>query len=231
MVLFLRHCSPVPRLLYAPHRPPFSNLAIQPRPALFSPRTILGPLSFQSLTNCPPFATHWETLSFQSITNCKLCNSLVFKFVQNARWVGRSRGSTPASIYLFYFQSVAHSFALFCTHAKLNSFLFKRLRTLCQKHPGGGILFSEAPWRRGKHATTFFLPPVMTSRITSHRHPSHCAGRRTVPQWPARLGTNGPLLFWAPCRGPNDGKQARPLRCLREESGQGVRQVLDAVPG
>jgi hypothetical protein len=27
---------------------------------------------------------------------------------------------------------------LFCTHKKLNSFLFKQFRTLCAKHPGGG---------------------------------------------------------------------------------------------
>ncbi len=36
------------------------------------------------------------------------------------------------------FQILAHSFALFCTPQKRKSFLFKRLRTLCAKHPGGG---------------------------------------------------------------------------------------------
>src|SRR6267378_8115549 len=35
--------------------------------------------------------------------------------------------------YLLYFQSRAHSFALFCTPQKLNSFIFKRFRTLRQK--------------------------------------------------------------------------------------------------
>src|SRR5229473_1027572 len=33
-------------------------------------------------------------------------------------------------------QSVSHFFTLFCTHQKFNSFLFKRFRTLCKKHPG-----------------------------------------------------------------------------------------------
>src|SRR5260370_417163 len=31
-----------------------------------------------------------------------------------------------------------NSYALFCTHANLNSFIFKRFRTLCTKHPGVG---------------------------------------------------------------------------------------------
>src|SRR6267378_2354005 len=42
--------------------------------------------------------------------------------------------------YLLYFQSRAHSFALFCTPQKLNSFIFKRFRTLLQKtQPPGGV--------------------------------------------------------------------------------------------
>jgi hypothetical protein len=33
----------------------------------------------------------------------------------------------------------SHSSALFCTYKKLNSFLFMRFRTLCQKTPGWGV--------------------------------------------------------------------------------------------
>src|SRR5713226_3834642 len=40
--------------------------------------------------------------------------------------------------YSLSFHILAHSFAHFCTRAKLNSFLFMRFRTLCQKHPGVG---------------------------------------------------------------------------------------------
>ena len=40
--------------------------------------------------------------------------------------------------YPFFFHTLAHSFALFCTHAKLNSFLFLRFRTLREKLPGVG---------------------------------------------------------------------------------------------
>jgi hypothetical protein len=32
----------------------------------------------------------------------------------------------------------SHSYTLFCIFPKLNSFLFKRFRTLCEKHPGWG---------------------------------------------------------------------------------------------
>jgi hypothetical protein len=34
--------------------------------------------------------------------------------------------------------TLAHSFALFCTQQELNSFLFRRFRTLCSKYPGVG---------------------------------------------------------------------------------------------
>src|SRR5260370_30453965 len=33
----------------------------------------------------------------------------------------------------------SHSCALFCTHAKFNSFLFNRFHTLYPKHPGEGV--------------------------------------------------------------------------------------------
>ncbi len=36
------------------------------------------------------------------------------------------------------FHTLAHSFAHFCTHQKLNSFIFNRFRTLCEKHGGWG---------------------------------------------------------------------------------------------
>jgi hypothetical protein len=40
--------------------------------------------------------------------------------------------------HLFSFQSVPHSFALFCTHAKRNSFPSKQFQTPCEKHPRWG---------------------------------------------------------------------------------------------
>ncbi len=45
--------------------------------------------------------------------------------------------NVPTIFHLSTFFS--HSCALFCTHKKLNSFVFKRFRTLCQKPPGVGV--------------------------------------------------------------------------------------------
>src|SRR5260370_29316718 len=42
-------------------------------------------------------------------------------------------------IYPLCFHILAHSSALFCTQQKLNSFHFKRFRTLCQKPPALGV--------------------------------------------------------------------------------------------
>jgi len=36
------------------------------------------------------------------------------------------------------FPLFSYSYALFCTHQNHNSFVFKRFRTLCAKHPGVG---------------------------------------------------------------------------------------------
>src|SRR5467141_73719 len=41
-----------------------------------------------------------------------------------------------AEMQLSCFQSIVHSFAQFCRHAELNSFLFNQFRTLLQKHRG-----------------------------------------------------------------------------------------------
>ena len=60
-------------------------------------------------------------------------------------------------IYPLFFHNLAHSFALFCIHQNLNSFVFKRFRTLRQKTPGVGEggrrsqswnLRSRAKWRK-----------------------------------------------------------------------------------
>src|SRR5882762_10062172 len=48
-----------------------------------------------------------------------------------------------AEMQLSCFQSIVHSFARFCRHAELNSFLFNQFRTLLQKHPGGGHVLKE----------------------------------------------------------------------------------------
>src|SRR5260370_37826172 len=46
--------------------------------------------------------------------------------------------SHDVQTYPLCIQIVAHSFALFCTHKNMNSFIFKRFRTLWPKHRGVG---------------------------------------------------------------------------------------------
>src|SRR5229473_6711088 len=48
--------------------------------------------------------------------------------------------TTHLKFFLFTFlRTLLHIFAFFCTHQKLNSLVFNRFRTLCTKHPGGGV--------------------------------------------------------------------------------------------
>jgi hypothetical protein len=89
-------------------------------------------------------------LSFHALTNCPFCKPFVLIFIHVMG------GCTPPAWfcpllsrplhryslfpipYPLSFQTLAHSFALFCAQAKLKSFLFMPFRTLCEKHPGGG---------------------------------------------------------------------------------------------
>jgi hypothetical protein len=45
---------------------------------------------------------------------------------------------------------LSYSCTLFCTHQNHNSFVFKRFRTLCTKHPGGGGRYSGVETEIGK---------------------------------------------------------------------------------
>src|SRR5216683_1969190 len=57
--------------------------------------------------------------------------------------LSRAKPRDPLSFYI-----LAHSFALFCARAKLNSFVFRRFRTLCKKNTpgvGGGVSYFSRP--------------------------------------------------------------------------------------
>src|SRR6266478_7565600 len=97
--------------------------------------------------------------------------------------------------YPLPFHILAHSFALFCTRQRLNSFVFNRFRTLCQEQPGVGYacrIFNPLRARSStSHATrarghevcpsslsafncrlsTSFASLVRGSRNTSHESP------------------------------------------------------------
>src|ERR1700687_4929344 len=70
-------------------------------------------------------------------------------------------------IYVLLFHTLAHSFAVFCTPRKLNSFLFNRFRTLCQNTRGGG---TSCPSTRIKMKPQTANPVVQSARC-SHRDP------------------------------------------------------------
>src|SRR6267378_2338668 len=105
--------------------------------ALSSPTLSVQPLWFQPLTHYTPQ---------RPLLNPFAINPLRTLFISTEGGYPQWRcphDSDPLEClshvpYLLYFQSRAHSFALFCTPQKLNPFIFKRFRTLCQKHPGWG---------------------------------------------------------------------------------------------
>src|SRR6266478_6101109 len=80
-------------------------------------------------------------------TKCSYKSFRMRTYKKHRGWGGRS--SHPGAHHsplitrhytqVLSFHALAHSFALFCTHQKLNSFVFKRFRTLCEKHPGVGV--------------------------------------------------------------------------------------------
>jgi hypothetical protein len=75
--------------------------------------------------------------------------------------------------YPLSFHALAHSFALFCIPQKLNSFIFKRFRTLCKKTGGWGISairkFLRCSWKFNLVKVGNSLrSTTRQSRITSH---------------------------------------------------------------
>ena len=88
----------------------------------------------------------------------------------------------------FIFQSRAHSFALFCAPQKLNSFIFKRFRTLRQKTqpPGWGRRTSDS----GKYGTSF-CRYILTSLHPCFlfRAETASARRADYRRWPRVPGT------------------------------------------
>jgi hypothetical protein len=84
----------------------------------------------------------------QQLTKCSSRNSFILKTIHfdGGVWgtlpisnVSTFKRSNDSSIYPLSFHTLAHSFALFCTPQKLNSFIFKRFRTLRQKTQPPGV--------------------------------------------------------------------------------------------
>src|SRR6267143_2468584 len=106
---------------------------------------------FPSSNLCAVRLPHYPPKSFplNSFTDPHPLNRVASIFYKNVGGRGRNlRLSIPFHLspmtYPLSFPILAHSFALFCTHQKLNSLVFNRLRTLCTKTAGGGGVKSHS---------------------------------------------------------------------------------------
>src|SRR5207247_1224397 len=71
------------------------------------------------------------------------------------------------------FQTIPHSFALFCTYQKPNPFVFMQFRTLCEKHRG-----CVPPLHCSLETAS---PRMPLSRVILQPRPSpHCPGKRAT---------------------------------------------------
>src|SRR6267143_4501531 len=142
---------------------------------------------------CPPLpATSHVTkfpvvhpLSIQQVTKCFSRNFFVLKTIHFDGGCIPLCGAaphdrhpldclSPFSIpYPLCIHILPHSFALFCTHQKLNSFLFKRFRTPRQKTARGGVplrFFSRTKMNR----TRPNYSSIGRTRCRLHRQPTSC---------------------------------------------------------
>src|SRR5882672_7406843 len=98
---------------------------------------------------------------------------------------------------------ISHSSALFCIHQKLNSFLFKRFRTLLQKHPGVGHLFAasltshETLLRKNRlcKSPVFSLLPTLPSSVSRKPFACHSYENCRVCTNNSHSGTRGLWVF------------------------------------
>src|SRR3981189_2063000 len=116
--------------------------------SLFNSQSKVPTVSRSPVTKSPVV----HPLSVQLLTKSYSRNSFVLKMIHfdgggvyTLRLFLPTFLGTPLHIFAFSrnqlssFQSIVHSFAQFCRHAELNSFLFNQFRTLLQKHPGVGM--------------------------------------------------------------------------------------------
>src|SRR6266852_1437810 len=101
---------------------PCSHFHFGSHPSLISEKII----SFFSYTYVEPIL---QPLCFQ-IHECNGGCGVNFCFATHC--------PLPTANYPLWFHTLAHSLALFCTPQKLNSFIFKRFRTLRQKTQPAG---------------------------------------------------------------------------------------------
>src|SRR5712664_162013 len=128
-----------------------------------------------------------------SLTNCDARNSFIIRFYENCRVSLPKVLSLSATLFPVQpicFQAIAHSFALFCTREKLNSFLFRRFRTLSQKHRGWRTPFFQFSVTESYNCgfPTQRRDRFHVGRLCIHRHRSlDQVNRDHYPEFPLPL--------------------------------------------
>ena len=165
--------------------------------------------------NSPPRHTNLiRTFSFHALTWNPFCNPfvLIFIHVMGGMYTPLALPAIPSSLspspYPLSFHTLPHSFALFCTHAKLNSLVFNRFRTLCTKHPGVG--YTAGSRRRMSRAIHLFHQSPITSHQSRFYPNRYLSGRSAsnVLLEPAGLPAklfSGPSSVVSDCVGGCDG--------------------------
>ena len=98
----------------------------------FAPLTSLPATFMDFSASCCKHKTYGRAKPFRCNTYKKPGVGGALASLGRLARVGREESLSYSSSFL------SHSCALFCTHQKLNSFVFKRFRTLCAKQPGVG---------------------------------------------------------------------------------------------
>jgi len=167
----------------------------------------LTPLE-SALTSHPQLVENTATLSLveYALTNLSPATSLESALTKTPGVGGYSSDSGTRHLPLISrhytqvlsFHILAHSFAHFRTHQKLNPLIFNRLRTLCQKTPGGGCTISA---RKSLQGPTGFDPVKVgpSSCPTSHQSPV-TGPPSPCPQPHRRL--HPPACILSPCYFP-----------------------------
>jgi hypothetical protein len=161
-------------------------------PSSFKPTSLpiyllASPMRESQVTKSP--VTH--PLSIQQLTKCSSRNSFVLKMIHFdggvpvvAQPITTAIPSSRILIpYPLSFHILAHSFALFCVGAKLNSFVFRRFRTLSQNTGGGTGAFHKG--RASRRAARFWadLSDLLQARRAAG--PKFCFVQETLCGLPA----------------------------------------------
>jgi hypothetical protein len=118
----------------------------------------------------------------QQLTKCSSRNSFILKTIHfdGGVWgtlpisnVSTFKRSNDSSIYPLSFHTLAHSFALFCTPQKLNSFIFNRFRTLRQKTQPPGVGKGVRQRSTSSCGVLAFSAAKVGNSISAPRHASH----------------------------------------------------------